>query len=298
MDIGFIGIGQMGSRMSRRLLQAGYDLSVYDLRKDAAQPLLKKGARWSKTPKDVAETCRIVLSSLPGPAEVEEVVYGPEGLAAGWQRGDIYVDTTSNSPATIRRVAADAKTKGVEVLDAPVTGGIRGADSGTLAILVGGNPETLEKVRKVLEAMGDKIFHVGDIGCGNVVKLINNVISATCSAINAEGFVLGTKAGIDARKLWEVIKVSTGNNWLLEQVYPETVFKGNYDFGFRLALHLKDIGLALALGKEYGVPMPVAAAVEQEFLEAKAAGFGEGGSVGVIRRLEELVGVQVRPSRG
>ncbi|GAF81407.1 unnamed protein product, partial [marine sediment metagenome] len=147
MNIGFIGIGQMGRHMSRRLLEAGYDLTVHDLKKEAAQPLLEKGARWMDTPKGVAESCQVVLSSLPGPPEVEEVVYGKNGLMAGWNKGDIYIDLSTNSPTTIRQVAEDAKIKGVTVLDAPVSGGVQGAEAGTLAIMVGGDAPTLERVR-------------------------------------------------------------------------------------------------------------------------------------------------------
>jgi len=174
-----------------------------------------------------------------------------------------------------------------------VSGGVVGAEAGTLSIMVGGDADTLGAVHKVLEAIGSNIFHVGDVGSGNVAKLINNMISLTCSAINAEGFVLGVKAGVDARKLWEIITVSSGNNRSL-QGYPQTVFQGNFEPGFRLALACKDVGLALGMGKEYSVPLPVSAAVEQRLLEAKAAGLGEKGSQSLILRLEEITGVQVR----
>ncbi len=294
MNIGFIGIGQMGRHMSRRVLEAGYDLIVHDLRKEAAQHLLEGGARWMNTPKGVAESCQVVLSCLPGPREVEEVVYGTTGLMAGWKKGDIYVDMSTNSPTTIHRVADDAKAIGVAVLDAPVSGGMSGAEQGTLTIMVGGDAPSLERVRKVLETMGSKIFHVGDIGCGNITKLVNNMLSICCTAITAEGFVLGAKAGIDVKKLWEVIKVSTGNSWVVEHSYPRTVFQGNFEPGFSLSLALKDIGLALALGKEHDVPLPVGATVEQGFIEAKAAGLGEKSIQALILRLEELAGVQVR----
>jgi len=145
MNIGFIGIGQMGRHMSQHVLDAGFNLIVHDLSIEAAQPLLEKGARWMDTPKCVAESCRVVLSCLPGPPEVEEAVYGENGLMAGWNKGDIYVDMSTNSPTTIRRVAEDAKSKGVVVLDAPVSGGTVGAEAGTLTIMVGGATRTLWK---------------------------------------------------------------------------------------------------------------------------------------------------------
>jgi 3-hydroxyisobutyrate dehydrogenase len=295
MKVGFIGIGNMGKHMSRRVQQAGYDLIVHDLRREAAQHLLDEGAVWRDTPRGVAESCQVVLSCLPGPADVEKVVYGTNGLLSGWKRGDIYVDMSTNSPTTIRRIAEDARNRGAAVLDAPVSGGVPGAEAGTLAIMIGGDLNSLEAVRKVLEAIGSSIFHVGDVGCGNIAKLVNNLISLTCNAITSEGFVLGVKAGIDAQKLWEVITASTGNNWCVQQ-YPKAVFKGNFEPGFRLSLASKDLGLAVSLGREYGVPLPVGAAVEQSLLEAKAAGFGEKAVESTLLRLEEMVGVQVRSS--
>ena len=156
MNIGFIGTGQMGNHMSRRLLEAGYDLAVHDLIKEAAQPLLEKGARWMDTPKTMAESCDVVLTSLPGPPEVEAVVYGKNGLMAGWKKGDIYIDLSTNSPTTIRQVAEDAKAKGVTVLDAPVSGGVQGAEAGTLAIMVGGKEEVLISAKLSCKPLGSR----------------------------------------------------------------------------------------------------------------------------------------------
>src|SRR5512135_2514230 len=147
MKVGFIGIGEMGGRMSRHILEAGFDLTVHDVRKDAAKDLLSKGAKWANSPKATAETCDVVISCLPVPKDVQEVVYGDNGLMAGWKKGNIYVDMSTNSPTLMRQVAKDASPKGVAVLDAPVTGGTRGAQEGTLTIMVGGEKPDLEKVR-------------------------------------------------------------------------------------------------------------------------------------------------------
>lgn len=293
MNVGFIGIGAVGRGMAQRILEAGYDLTVHDLRKEAARHLLEKGATWADTPKGVAESCQVVLSSLPGPAEVQEVVYGTNGLLAGWKKGDIYVDMTTNSPTTIRQVAQDAGAKGVSVLDASVSKLSPDDEAGALTIMVGGDPDCLEAVRKVLETIGNRIFHVGDVGCGNIVKLINNMIGITANEVTAGAFVLGVKAGIDPRKLLEVLKVSTGNNFAV-QSYPKTVFQGNFEPTFKLSLALKDLSLALALGKEYGVPLPAVAAVEQRLVEATAAHLGDRHLDALILPLEQLVGVQVR----
>ena len=293
MKIGFIGVGQMGGRMARRLLRAGYDLTVYDLRKDGAQSLLEEGAGWVDTPKAMAESCQVILSSLPGPPEVEAVVYGSNGLMQGWKKGDIYVDMTTNSPTTIRRIAENARSIGVTVLDAPVSGGPSGAESGTLSIMVGGDEDALEKVRNILNAIGKKILSCGEVGYGNVAKLVNNLILFTCISINSEGFVLGVKAGMNPQKLLEVIKASSGNNWHIDRL-PVTVFKGDFEPGFKLNLACKDIGLALALGKEFGMLLPVGSAVAQGLAEAKAKGLGERGVQSIIQLLEEEAGIKVR----
>jgi len=296
MNIGFIGIGQMGRHMAKHILDAGYDLTVLDINKHAATHLLEAGAKWSDTPRAIAELCQLVITSLPTPQDVEQVVYGQEGLKSGWKAGDIYVDMSTNSPSTIRRIAEDARGIGVEVLDAPVSGGTRGAEMGTLTIMVGGNPTTLEKLRKILETMAQKIFPVGEVGCGNIAKLINNMIALTCSSISAEGFVLGVKAGIDPQTLWEIIDISTGSNWALQQ-YASGVLQGDFSPSYRLSLGCKDIGLATDMGKEYRVPLPVASVVEQKLVEAMAAGLGDKHVDAVILRLEELAGAKVRKKK-
>jgi 3-hydroxyisobutyrate dehydrogenase-like beta-hydroxyacid dehydrogenase len=296
MNTGFIGIGQMGKHMAKHILDAGYDLTILDINKDAATHLLEAGAKWCDTPKAIAELCQLVITSLPTPQDVEQVVYGPEGLKSGWKAGNIYIDMSTNSPATIRRIAEDARGTGVEVLDAPVSGGTRGAEMGTLTIMVGGDSTALEKSRKILETMAQKIFLVGEVGCGNIAKLINNMIALTCSSVSAEGFVLGVKAGIDPQTLWEIINISTGSNWALQQ-YNSGVLQGDFSPSYRLSLGCKDIGLATDMGKEYRVPLPVASMVEQKFVEAMAAGLGDKHVDAVILRLEELAGVKVRQKK-
>lgn len=293
MKVGFIGIGQMGLRMAGRIMGAGHDLVVHDVDKTAAATLLAAGAVWAGTPKTVAEACRVVITCLPTPQIVEDVVYGKNGLASAWRSGDVYVDMSTNSPSTIRRIAADAQTKGVSVLDAPVSGGTPGAERGTLTIMVGGNGEALERVRPVLEPMSSKIFHLGEVGCGDVAKLVNNMIGLACNSICAEGFVLGVKTGMDPQVLYDLLTISTANNWSLQQ-YPRTVFKGDFAPGFKISLAHKDIGLALKLGEAHGVPLPVAEAVKADLANAMDAGWGDGGVDSVILPLEAAAGVQVR----
>jgi 3-hydroxyisobutyrate dehydrogenase-like beta-hydroxyacid dehydrogenase len=257
--------------------------------------LLEGGAEWTDTPAALAEACRVVVSCLPTPQIVEDVVLGPDGLKNNWQAGDIYIDMSTNSPSTVRRIAEAAAAVGVSVLDAPVSGGTGGADMGTLTIMVGGTAEALERARPVLEPMAGKIFHVGDVGCGNVAKLVNNMIGLACNSICAEGMVLGAKAGIDPQVLYDLMTISTANNWSLQQ-YPNTVFKGNFDPGFKISLAYKDISLAIGLGEEFGVPLPVAREVKADLEAAVARGLGDNGVDAVILPLEDAVDVKVRAS--
>jgi 3-hydroxyisobutyrate dehydrogenase-like beta-hydroxyacid dehydrogenase len=293
MDIGFIGIGQMGRHMANHIWEAGFTPHIYDVNKEAAAPLLHKGCKWCDSPAEIARQCRIVITSLPTPKDVEQVVYGEKGLMKGWKPGDIYVDMSTNSPSVIKHIAEDAAKMGVSVLDAPVSGGTRGAEAGTLSIMVGGDMAALEKVKPILLAMGPKIFPVGPVGCGNTAKLVNNLISLASNSISAEGFAIGAKAGINPGVLLDIIRVSTGNNWSAQQ-YPNTTFKGNFEPGFKISLAFKDINLALDLAKETGVPVPVGEAVRQDLQNAMNAGLQDKGVDAVILSRENAAGVKVR----
>ncbi len=296
MKVGFIGVGQMGRHMARHVLEGGYELVVHDASKEAADYLIQKGAKWAASPKELAQACTVVIASLPTPKIVEEVVYGKNGLKSGWKKGDVFIDMSTNSPTTIRKIAEDAKAMGVSVLDAPVSGGTGGADKGTLAIMVGGEAAVLEKVRKILQTMGTGIFPVGTIGCGNIAKLVNNYIALTTNAVVAEGFVLGVKSGIDPKVLFDIVSVSTGRSWSLEQM-PGTVFANNFEPGFKMSLGRKDMALALTLGKENGVPLDLGEAVQKELDAAIAAGCSEKSVQAVIIPMEQKTGVQVRTSK-
>lgn len=293
MKVGFIGTGQMGVHMARHVLEAGFDLVVSDARREATAPLLERGAEWADSPADVAKVCRLVVTCLPTPAVVEQVVLGPGSLSEQWQAGDLYVDMSTNSPSVVRRIANQAEAAEVYVLDAPVSGGTKGAEAGTLTLMVGGDATVLEKARPVLAPMAGKIFHVGEVGCGNVAKLVNNMIGLACNSICAEGLVLGVRGGIDPQVLFDLLSVSTADNWSLRQ-YPRTVFNGDFEPGFKISLAYKDIRLALGLGEEYGVPLPVAEAVEADLSAAMSGGLSDKGVDGVILPLEQAAGVTVR----
>jgi 4-hydroxybutyrate dehydrogenase / sulfolactaldehyde 3-reductase len=293
MKVGFIGVGQMGIHMSGNVQAAGHSLVVYDVSEAAASSLLEAGAEWADSPKAVAEACRVVITCLPTPQIVEDVVYRADGLRSGWRAGDIYIDMSTNSPSLVRRIAEDAKVLGVDVLDSPVSGGTKGAEAGTLTLMVGGDAAALEKARPVLEPMAGKIFHLGEVGCGNVAKLVNNLIGLICNSACAEGMALGTRAGLDPQALYDLLTVSTADNWSLRQ-YPRTVFQRNFAPGFKISLAHKDIRLALGLGEEYGVPLPVGRAVEGDLASAVAAGLADKGVDAVILPREQAAGIEVR----
>ena len=296
MKLGFIGIGQMGRHMSRRLVEAGHEVTVYDVNRAAAEEVLAKGAKWADSPKAVVAASDIVISSLPTPQNVSDMVFGENGLSQGWKRGDIYIDMSTNSPTTVREVHAAGARVGVAVLDAPVSGGTAGAESGNLTIMVGGDEATLTRARPVLEVLGPKIIRTGDIGCGNIAKLVNNLISLACTTISSEGFVLGVKAGIDPAVMLDILSTSTGDNWPARQ-YPHSTFVGNFEPGFRLSLAYKDINLALGLGEEYDVPLPVGNKVRESLEAAIEAGYADKAVDSIILPYEAATNTTVRTGK-
>ncbi|HZQ36061.1 MAG TPA: NAD(P)-dependent oxidoreductase, partial [Dehalococcoidia bacterium] len=285
MDVGFIGLGNMGNPMARNLIRAGHQLIVYDLREHAAANLIELGARWADSPKAVAEQCRVVFTSLPGPPEVERVVLGPDGVLAGAASGSVLFDLSSNAPPVIRRIAAQAADRGVTVLDAPVSGGVSGAEKATLAVMVGGERAAFEAHRELLGAIGANVFHLGPVGNGSIVKLMNNLIALSIGPLLDEAVVVGAKAGIPPTTLFEVMSVSSAGP--LVRGLPR-LFRRNFeDASFALALARKDVGLAVGAGRDLGVPMPVAAAVEQVYEWAKGNGLGDKNSLATLLLYEQ-----------
>ncbi|MCL4534428.1 MAG: NAD(P)-dependent oxidoreductase [Bacteroidetes bacterium] len=297
MRIGFVGLGNMGRHMVRNLMEGGHELVVHDLVAQAARPALDAGARWSASPRELAEQCRIVMVSLPGPPEVEAVLLGENGVLAGARPGDIFVDLSTNSPTVVRRLAEIAGAKGVQMLDAPVSGGTVGAEKGTLSIMIGGDEATFRAVEPALSCIGKSLFFLGPIGCGSIAKLMNNMIGLTSHTVISEAMVLGVKAGMDAQKLWEVIMASTGRSVAFENL-KQTVLGGNFEPGFMVDLGAKDLTLATGLARELKVPAPTANVALQRYVEAQARGLGRKACPAIITMLEEVAGVQVRASKG
>ncbi len=296
MRVGFIGLGNMGGPMASYILAAGHALTVYDTRREAAKPHLEKGAQWADSPMAVAAASEIVFTSLPGPKEVEAVALGEGGLMQGAKPGLIYIDLSTNSPTLIRRIHDVYRQRGLQVLDAPVSGGPIGAQQATLAVMVGGDRAVYDRVKPVLDAIGNKVSYVGGIGCGAIAKLVHNMIGICTQAILAEGLTLGVKAGVEPEALRKAIADgAVGQGLMLNYMVPNVIFKGDFDtVRFALRLARKDIGLASELGREFEVPLKVANLVEQDLVEAMAKGWGDRDSTVPFQMQEERAGVKVR----
>ena len=300
MDIGFIGVGNMGAGMANNLLKAGYTLTLNDVRRDAAGPLLEKGARWAETPQQVAMQSEITFTSLPGPPDVEAVALGAEGVLAGMKPGSVYIDLSSNSPTLVRQLHDIFRERGMHMLDAPVSGGVIGARTGLLAVMVGGDEALYQRVKPVLDAIGDNVVYCGAIGAGSICKLVHNTIAAITSQAITELFTLGVKAGADPKALWETTRRgSFGRGAGGIHRLPESWFSGDFepdwDKGFfATKLMRKDVGLATQLAREYSVPMALASLTEQELIEAINRGWGDNPTTIVRRLQEERAGVEVR----
>jgi 3-hydroxyisobutyrate dehydrogenase len=294
--VGFIGLGNMGGAMAGNVAKAGYALVVHDVRAEAVRRLTDAGARAAASPAEVARQCEVVVTSLPGPPEVESVAVGPGGLLEGIPRDGVWVDTSTSRPTLIRALEPRFREKGAHVLDAPVSGGKSGAESRNLAVMAGGDRAVFDRVRPVLDAFGDKVFYAGAIGAGCVAKLVHNMIGHGVRQALAEGLTLGVKAGVEPEALWECVRRGAlGRMHYLHEGLPRTVFRGRYDPPtFSLALARKDIGLATELAREYGVPMPLTALAEQIAMEAVNRGWAEQDNNVVFRLQEEAAGVEVR----
>ena len=299
MRVAFIGLGNMGGSMALNLMKAGHTLVVYDVRKEAGAPHVAQGAKWAESVRDAASQGELILTSLPGPPEVEAVALGPDGIIHAAQPGSVFADLSTNSPTVMRKIHAAFKAKGIHVLDSPVSGGAIGAKRGTLQVMVGGDEGIYNEVKGVLGAMGNNIGYMGAIGSGCIAKLVHNMISIVSRQLIAEGFTLGVKAGVKPEALLEAIRgASFGQGLILSHMLPDVVLKGDFDnIRFALKLARKDVGLATALAREYDVPMPLAAVGEQIMIEAMARGWGERDSTSPWELQEEKAGVKVRATK-
>ena len=293
MKLGFIGVGYMGRHMARHLAKGGHDLTIFDIRKEAAEELLAMGGSWADSPRAAAEQSEVVFTSLPRPQDVEEVTIGEGGLLSGATEGTVIFDLSTTDPDTINRIAGVAAAKGVEVLDAPVSGGTGGAESATLCVMVGGDRATYDRYKPVLDLIGDKVMYCGERGSGAVCKIVNNLVGLSVGMLLSEAFTLGVKAGVPPETLFDAVSRSSGDTRGMHG-FPEGLFKGNFEPGFMLDLGAKDVGLATELGRRLSVPMELANLVQQRYIQAKNRGWGKLSSGVVARIQEERAGVEIR----
>jgi 3-hydroxyisobutyrate dehydrogenase len=292
--IGFIGLGTMGAHMAANLLQRGHRLIVHDLRKEAAAAHLASGAQWASTPHAVAVEADVVFTSLPEPADVEEVALGPQGLLGGMQRGSAFFDLSTNSPALVKRLHAAFAEKGVHMLDAPVSGGPVGARTRKLAIWVGGEQRVFEEHKRVLDAMGDQPRYIGPIGAATIAKLVHNMSGYAIVCALAETFSLGVKAGVEPLALWEAVRQGAAGRRLTFDALVDQFLPGTYDPpAFALRLAHKDVSLANALGRELGVPMRMCNLALAEMTEAMNRGWSGRDSRAVMLLSQERAGVNI-----
>ena len=298
MNVGFIGLGLMGGSMASNLQAAGHALFVYDVRKAAAAPHLAAGAVWQDTPRAVAEAAEVVFTSLPGPPEVEQVAVGADGLLHGVRAGSAVFDLSTNAPALVRRLDGLFAARGAHVLDAPVSGGPVGAKTRRLAIWVGGERALYDRFRPLLEAMGDQPYYVGPVGAGAVAKLVHNCASFTIRAVLAEVFSMGVKAGVAPDLLWQAVRQGNSGRRRTFDVLAEKFLPGEFEPpSFALRLGHKDVSLATALGREYGVPMRLANLALEEITEALGRGWGDRDSSSFMLLEEERAGVVIKVPR-
>jgi 3-hydroxyisobutyrate dehydrogenase len=292
MKVGFIGLGTMGGGMALNVRKAGHDLVVYDLRRDAAKRHLEAGAAWGEGPRAVAEVCDVLFTSLPGPKEAEAV--GDE-LLESMQPGAAWFDLSTNSPTVVRRIHAKFKAKGIPMLDAPVSGGPSGANSGKLALLIGGDRAVFDKFKPVLDSIGDQVLYIGDIGAGSVAKLVHNCAGYMIQTALAEVFTVGVKAGVDPLELWAAVRqCSLGRQRTFDRLGRQFL-QGSFDPpDFALELAHKDVTLATELGRELGVPMRVAALTHAEMTEGLNRGWAKRDSRSPMLLQEERAGVEIK----
>ena len=286
--VGFIGLGIMGGPMAKNLMQAGYELVLYNRTREKAEILAKEGnAEVAGSPKEVAQGSDVVITMLPDSPEVSENVAGENGVLEGIKEGALLIDMSTISPVVTKELAAAAKERGASMLDAPVSGGDVGAQQGTLSIMVGGDEADFERAMPLFEAMGKTITHVGDAGSGQVVKAANQVVVALTIEAVSEALVLGSKAGVDPAKILDVLSGGLAGNKVME-VKREKMLGHSFDPGFRIELHHKDLGIALAAGREYGVALPVTAIVDQMLEALKAGGKGDRDHSAILTLIEDL----------
>lgn len=296
--IGFVGTGAMGAPMAQNLRKAGYPLVVYDLKDKAMEGLAKAGAEKVFSARELASRSSVVITMLPASPDVEAAVLDPEGVIEGAKSGDIVIDMSSSYPTSTKMICEQLAVKGIRMLDAPVSGGTKGAREGTLAIMVGGEEKDYEECRPILEAMGQNTYYLGKIGAGHTVKALNNLCSACSMVITSEALIVAKKLGLTPEKVIDAINSSSGRSWSSQFKFPTFVLNNTFNSGYSIGLMNKDLEIATRLGRELHVPMFVGALVQQLYNYAVGRGGGDECHTAIIKFIEDWRGVKVRNKEG
>jgi 3-hydroxyisobutyrate dehydrogenase len=293
MRIGFIGLGHLGRHLAMSLVKAGFDVTVHDLNRAAAARHLAAGAKWAESPVALARQVDSVFTCLPSPKATDAVLSGPNGVLAGLAPGGTWIENSTNDQAEILRLAKLCQARGIDVLEAPVTGGVHTAAEGRITVLVGGEAAVFQQHRVALEAIGGKVFHMGPLGSAAVIKVITNMLAFIHLVAGGEALMLAKRGGLDLAQAFHAIRASSGNSFVFE-TEGQLVLNGSYDIGFTMDLALKDLGFATDFGRRFGVPLELAGLTEQIFVRGRESYGGGAWSTMIVKLLEDALKTPLR----
>jgi 3-hydroxyisobutyrate dehydrogenase len=293
MRYGYIGLGHLGGQLAASLLRAGFALTVHDRNRAAADALIAKGAVWADSPKALAARCDAVITCLPSPAVSEAVLTGADGILAGLAQGGTWIEMSTLGRDEIQRLAAVAEAKGVAVLESPVTGGVHKAAAGEITVLVGGDQALFERHKPALQAMGGQIFHMGPLGSAAVIKVITNMLAFIHLVADGEALMLAKRGGLDLAQAFHAIRASSGNSFVHE-TEGQLILNGSYDIDFTMDLACKDLGFAMGLSREFGVPLELARRTAEIFQQGRTTYGGGTQSTQIVKLLEDALGTDLR----
>jgi 3-hydroxyisobutyrate dehydrogenase len=293
MRYGFIGLGHLGNHLAASLLRHGFALCVHDRNRSAADALIAKGASWAETPKDLAAACDAVITCLPSPAASEAVLTGADGILAGLKKGGAWIEMSTLGRDEILRLAKLAEAQGVAVLESPVTGGVHRAAEGEITVLAGGDKALFERHRPALEAMGGAIFHMGPLGSAAVIKVITNMLAFIHLVADGEALMLAKRGGLDLAQAFHAIRASSGNSFVHE-TEGQLILNGSYEIDFTMDLACKDLGFAMGMSREFGVPLELAKRTAEIFQQGRTTYGGASQSTQIVKLLEDALGTDLR----
>jgi len=293
MRYAFIGLGNLGSHLAASLCREGFDVTVHDLNRQAADRHIALGAKWAASPAEAAAAVDAVITCLPSPKASDAVVNGDRGVYSALKRGGTWIEMSTTDRNEIARIAEIAAARGIDVLEAPVTGGVHRAAAGEISVLVGGDKNVFDAHRAALEAMGGEIFHMGPLGSAAVIKVITNMLAFIHLVAAGEALMLAKRGGLDLAQAFAAIKASSGNSFVHE-TEGQVILNGSYNIGFTMDLACKDLGFALDFGRKFGVPLELAGLTEQTFIRARQQFGGEAWSSMVVKLLEDALKTDLR----